>query len=365
MARLFLCCLLGTLLVACSNTNHVQRLVDDNSVIKYRKNSHQQVFQNLYPTKVKERIYPVTCEENCYPKSSDVKCKLDAEDCTFTGHNEKTELQTGIEIQWLGHASFYIKTSDESSFLLDPITKQFDSPVSFAHWLTGGIYRNEPKQWLSEQQLKDVDAIMYSHIHYDHFNKADIDNMERDIKYLVPLGFAKHFENDNFHINEMAWYSSTNINDTPVSFVPANHFSGRILVPFIYNDFNQSLWGGWLIEHKDKKLFFAGDTGYSKHFKDIKERYGAMDICLMPIASYHHEEDGDWYRYVHLTPEDALVAADELECKVMIPWGYGNNSWKMGDKSSHSPLLRLLHMHKKMDSKVSLYILNEGEKVRL
>jgi len=49
----------------------------------------------------------------------------------------------------------------------------------------------------------------------------------------------------------------------------------------------------------------------------------------------------------------------------MIPWGYGNSSWQMGDHSSHSALLRLLHMHKKMNSQIPLYILNEGQSVAL
>ncbi len=118
--------------------------------------------------------------------------------------------------------------------------------------------------------------------------------------------------------------------------VPAHHFNSRKL----FDDFNRALWGAWLIEHNGKKLFFAGDTGYSAHFSDIQQRYGDIDICLLPIASYYHETDGAWYRYVHTTPEDALTAAEELNCKVMIPWGYGNGSWQMGDHSSHSALLR-------------------------
>ena len=93
--------------------------------------------------------------------------------------------------------------------------------------------------------------------------------------------------------------------------------------------------------------------------------YGDIDVCLIPIASYYSKDDPNWYRYVHTTPEDALNAAQELNCKVMIPWGYGNSSWKMGDHSSHSALLRLLHMYNKMDSKVPLYILNEGESISL
>jgi len=37
----------------------------------------------------------------------------------------------------------------------------------------------------------------------------------------------------------------------------------------------------------------------------------------------------------------------------------------MGDHSSHSALLRLLHMHKKLKSDIELYILNEGEEITL
>ena len=43
-----------------------------------------------------------------------------------------------------------------------------------------------------------------------------------------------------------------------------------------------------------------------------------------------------------MTPEDAVTAANDLRCKVIIPWGYGNAGWGMGDKSSHAPLLRFL-----------------------
>ena len=351
------------LLTACANTNQVARFIDDDSVVKYKNPSAEKLrFQNLYEVKLKDKTYPLTCEGDCYPSSPMLQCESKAENCMFIGENQQPNLNTGFEIQWLGHASFHIKMEDGTSLLIDPVTDQFDSPIGFANWLFGGKYRDEPSAWLSDAEIYSVDGILYSHIHYDHFNKADIDDMPRETDYFVPLGFAEHFEDDGYQINEMAWYATTKVNKSNIHFVPANHFSNRIWVPFIYEDQDTSLWGGWVIENQGNKIFFAGDTGYSKHFKDIHQRYGDMDICLMPIASYYHPESGDWYRYVHLTPEDALIAAADLKCKLMIPWGYGNNSWQMGDKSTHSPLLRLWHMHKQIDSKVPLYIFNEGEK---
>jgi L-ascorbate metabolism protein UlaG (beta-lactamase superfamily) len=347
-------------IVACTSNNQVTRIEQADSIIKYQKNSTVPLrFSNLYPEK---KNYPITCEENCYEPSPLVECESPAENCRFIGKQTLAKVNTGFTFRWLGHASFYLKSPDGSSLLVDPVSKQFDWPVNWAFKLSTGFERNVPS-WPSDNEIKRVDAVLYSHIHYDHFNKDDIEKIGSKPQYFTPLGFAEHFPNEGYNVNEMAWYSKKELAGLTINFVPAHHFSSRILVPYIYEDKDTTLWGGWVIEHQGQRIFFAGDTGYSEHFKNIQQRYGDMDVCLMPIASYFHKDNGSWYRYVHTTPEDALVAAQELNCKVMIPWGYGNASWKMGDHSSHSALLRLLHMHKQMNSQVPLYILNEGEEV--
>ena len=347
-------------LLGCSAKNKITHIEQTESIIKYKKNSITPTrFSNLYPGK---KSYSITCQDNCYQPSPLLECETDAENCSFIGEQSTPNIGTGFTFRWLGHASFYIKSPEGSTLLLDPVSEQFDWPVNWAFKLNGGFFRHEP-QWPTANEIGDVDAVLYSHIHYDHFNKDDINKIGTGAKYFVPLGFGEHFPNGGYDINEMAWFSTTKLAELSLNFVPAHHFSSRILVPFVYEDNDATLWGGWVIEHQSKRIFFAGDTGYSKHVKDIQQRYGDMDVCLIPIASYYHKESSAWYRYVHTTPEDALVAAQELNCKVMIPWGYGNSSWQMGDHSSHSALLRLLKMHKEMDSQIPLYILNEGEEV--
>lgn len=103
---------------------------------------------------------------------------------------------------------------------------------------------------------------MYSHIHYDHFNKDDIAKIGAVPMYLTPLGFAEQFPENGYKVTEMAWYASKNIGEVTAQFVPAHHFSSRIWVPFFHEDHNATLWGGWLLEHNDKTLFVTGDTGY-------------------------------------------------------------------------------------------------------
>ena len=161
----------------------------------------------------------------------------------------------------------------------------------------------------------------------------------------------------------MAWYTSKKIGKTAIHFVPAHHFSNRIWVPYLYEDDNATLWGGWVFEHEGNTLFFAGDTGYSPHFKDIKARFGDIDVCLLPIASYFSETSPKWYRKVHTTPEDAIVASQDLGCKVVVPWGFGNASWMMGDKTSHSALFRLMKMKQQLNTTIPWVILNEGGQV--
>ena len=256
-------------MLGCATANNVNRVEQANSLVNYKDNlAIDKRFANLYTS---QQIYPTTCKENCYPSSAAVTCETPAENCQFIGDNKSPDLDTGITIRWLGHASFHINMPNGKSLLLDPVSQQFDWPVNWAFRLNSGFNRKEPI-WPEKKIIADVDAVLYSHIHYDHFNKDDIDRIGNNAEYFVPLGFAEHFPKQGFNINEMAWFSTKTVSDLDISFVPAHHFSSRILVPYIYEDNDATLWGGWIIEHQGKRIFFAGDTGYSPHFKDIQQR---------------------------------------------------------------------------------------------
>ena len=348
-------------LSSCSSPNHIKQQIGEHAVIKrFADGELAGRFHNLYRPQRGWPTYPASCEHDCYPAHVYVSCQQPGQNCQYTGPQQSPELGTGFNLQWLGHASFLVNTPDGQQLLFDPVFGQFDWPVNWAQHLVGIIKRPyTPK--LSAEQLAATDAVLYSHLHYDHFSHASIAQIGTEATYYLPLGMADYMPKGGYQIIEKAWYSQSERGELSIHLVPAHHFNNRKL----FDDDNKALWGGWLLQQNGKTLFFAGDTGYSAHFKDIQQRYGDIDICLLPIASYHSDKQPDWYRYVHTTPEDALVAAAELGCKVMIPWGYGNASWQMGDISSHSPLLRLLHMQQHLNSQVPLLILNEGDSVTL
>ena len=86
--------------------------------------------------------------------------------------------------------------------------------------------------------------------------------------------------------------------DAPVSGGQAGAGSRRAL-----GDTNRVLWAGWVIETPQQKLFFAGDTGYSKDFLAIGKRFGAMDLSLIPIGAYAPR----WFmKAMHCSPEEAV-----------------------------------------------------------
>jgi N-acyl-phosphatidylethanolamine-hydrolysing phospholipase D len=59
--------------------------------------------------------------------------------------------------------------------------------------------------------------------------------------------------------------------------LPARHWSHRFI--FSKKDINLSLWGSWMLEHNDQTIYFAGDTAFSHHFKEIGDAFEKIDIA--------------------------------------------------------------------------------------
>jgi L-ascorbate metabolism protein UlaG (beta-lactamase superfamily) len=200
---------------------------------------------------------------------------------------------------------------------------------------------------ITPSQLDFADTVAISHNHYDHLSFNTLDALKRDVRYLVPLGNERYFSSEYKNVIPMDWYTSQKAGDVRVSFVPATHFAGRGLF-----DQRESLWGGYIFKSNGRSIYFAGDTGYSDVFKEIQEYYGDMDVCLMPISAY-------FFRAVHLAPEDALQAAEDLGCGAFIPWGYG--TFILGHEHVLEPLRRLEEAQNRMQPSFTIHVLRMGQ----
>lgn len=322
------------------------------------QNSYPSVFNGNGPHSKYDEIDYLSENEKAYKSytivsrgSDDIDRTLGYDYQEFMIKPDFAALQASREssITWLGHASFLIKMPDGSSLLTDPVFDEFDGFIgSLSHLLFDEFERVAPSV-VNEKDVDYVNAVLISHNHYDHLSLSTIKNLGNNIKYFVPLNVDDEFPNKFKKVFEMDWYTTNKLNQNLIHFVPAHHYSGRGIF-----DGNESLWGGWIIESKGKKIFFSGDTGYSPIFKDIANKYGEMDLCLMATVAYAF--DG---RDIHMAPEDALRAADQLGCKTFIPWGYG--TWATGYEHVLEPLRRLKQAMAENNYNFELKILKMGE----
>ena len=241
---------------------------------------------------------------------------------------------------WLGHASFLLRAGGRT-LLLDPC-------------LRGPRFlRRLAAVPLDPAQL-EVDFVLISHGHFDHLDLATLRGLRGPASALVPLrlGALAQSANPALAVQEAGWYQRFDTGDGPqVTLLPAQHWHRRGL-----NDFNAALWGSFLVQWPGRSLYFAGDTGYNGHFREIRAQVGPVDYALLPIGAY----DPDYImQQSHLNPEEALRAFQDLQGGTMIPMHYG--TFDLSDEPRGEPLARLLAAGAATGLGTAITVLDVGE----
>ena len=215
-------------------------------------------------------------------------------------------------IALIGHATYLIKLGN-TTIITDPVFSKNAGPLIF-----GPKRFTEPALKLDE--IPKTDLFLLTHNHYDHLDMSTVRRFPfKNTKVLLPLKLGKYFTPYRFKdVNEMDWYDQIKVNDDlKITFLPAVHWSKRSLT-----DTNKTLWGNFLIEYKEKKIFFACDTGYGNIYKDLGKKYGPIDITMINIGAYDFRPMFDKSIY-HTTPEEALNVAQDLKSKKVIGMHWG------------------------------------------
>lgn len=215
----------------------------------------------------------------------------------------------GLLATWIGHSSFLLQVNGQN-ILTDPIFSQRASPVAFA-----GPERLS-RAGLQINNLPRINMVLISHSHYDHLDEATILKLGNEPIYVVPLGLKAWLNKRNItNVIEFDWWDQLVINGLKVTCIPAQHWSNRGIA-----DFNKTLWSGWAVSAPDFQFYFAGDTGYTKQFKEIYPKLGAMDLALLPIGAY---EPRDFMRNQHVAPEEAVQIHKDVRAKNSIGMHWG------------------------------------------
>ena len=225
----------------------------------------------------------------------------------------KDPVLRGIRVFWVGHATALIQTPT-LNIITDPVVFDSIGPELFPT-------KTVTNPGVALGGLPRIDVILISHNHYDHLDLKSIHAIVDQQKsspptVLVGLGIGNLLKKEGISsYSELDWDQSVTVKDTKFVFLEAIHTSRRGIW-----DTNKTLWGSFLIESAEGRIYFAGDTAYGKHFKHIYEKYGAPKLSLLPIGAYEPR----WFMYrMHMNPDEAVLAHIDLHSEHSIAIHFG------------------------------------------
>jgi L-ascorbate metabolism protein UlaG (beta-lactamase superfamily) len=241
----------------------------------------------------------------------------------------KNILTNDILVMPLGHASVLVIYKNKV-ILFDPLFNE------------SSFFFKRHASSIDIKYLPQVDVIIFSHNHPDHYNKKDLLLLlERSphVQIIAPSGFTDFLKGEGVStefVTSMTWWEEKSlfVGMIKCTALPAVHWSQSNII-----DKNETLWASWMLTIEGVNIYFAGDTAYSDHFKSIQENFGRIEIACMPIAPYQP------YRLQidsHINPEQSFQAFLDLGQPVFIPIHWGVFAY--GDEPLKEPIEKIIRM---------------------
>jgi L-ascorbate metabolism protein UlaG (beta-lactamase superfamily) len=235
---------------------------------------------------------------------------------------------SGLRTTLVNHSTVLLQQRGYN-ILTDPIWSERASPLSWAG------PRRRRKQGISWEDLPSIDVVLLSHNHYDHMDLTTLRRLAArgNSTFIVPARAARPLRSENIGpVHELDWGESLSLPGFTIHCVPAMHFSSRGL-----HDRNMTLWCGYVIECPERLVYFAGDTGFGRHFAQIREKFGSPHLALLPIGAYEPR----WFMSpVHMAPEEAVRAHEILGARTSIAIHHG--TFQLTDEGIDTPKKQLL-----------------------
>ncbi|WP_432696436.1 MBL fold metallo-hydrolase [Marinobacterium sp. YM272] len=207
---------------------------------------------------------------------------------------------------WLGHSSFYLQLAGKR-FLIDPVFGPNAAPVP------GMIPAFQGTTPYTVEDFPAIDYLLITHDHWDHLDYPSLTALQSRVSEVItPLGVGAYLQGwgfDSARITEGDWYDEFGLDgDLKIHVIPARHYSGRALKR------RQTLWAGFIVESPSYRLLFSGDSGYGPHFTELGNKFERFDLAALDQGQY----DDRWAN-IHMTPEQAALAAEELGAQFLLP----------------------------------------------
>ena len=193
---------------------------------------------------------------------------------------------------YVGHATVLIEL-DGVRLLTDPVLRA----------RIGHLWRRVP---IDLTELSNVDAVLLSHVHYDHLGRPSLRQLGKEVTLVVPRSAVRALRGFT-DVREVDVGDEIDIGGVTVHATPAEHRSARLALRTA-----PSL--GFVVSGS-RRIYFAGDTDL---FEGMNALAGSLDVALLPVAGW-----GPKVGPGHLDPLRAAQALRMLRPRIAVPihWG--------------------------------------------
>ena len=198
----------------------------------------------------------------------------------------------GIQLTWLGHATFRIETPEGKTLYIDP-------------WIMGN-----PLCPAADKNIQKADVLLCTHGHFDHIGDAvEVGKQHNSLAVGIPELCGWLQRKGVKQISAMNKGGTQTVAGVKVTMVHAVHSCG-------IQDGDQIIYGGeacgFVLEFTNGlKIYHAGDTNVFSDMAIIRDLY-APKIVMLPI--------GDHFT---MSPREAAYAVKLLQPETVIPMHFG------------------------------------------
>jgi L-ascorbate metabolism protein UlaG (beta-lactamase superfamily) len=244
---------------------------------------------------------------------------------------------TGLHATWIGHSTALLKC-DGFTILTDPIFSN-RAGVSLG-MVTIGVKRLVAPA-LAAPKLPQVDMVLLSHAHMDHFDIPSLRKLERKQTDVVTAsGTSDLLRPERYgKVHELRWGEETRIGPARIKAFQVRHW-GRRLRQDSHRGYN-----GYLVETGKYRIVFAGDTAFTTGFRTLRSAR-PIDLAIMPIGCYNP------WRANHCTPEEAWTMGNDAGAKYFLPVHHG--TFTLSREPAGEPIQRLLASARNQTDRIAI-----------
>jgi L-ascorbate metabolism protein UlaG (beta-lactamase superfamily) len=211
---------------------------------------------------------------------------------------------TGLHATWLGHSTVLLKV-DGTTILTDPV---FSDRIGLNFGpVTLGLKRLVATA-TPLSRLPEIDLIVLSHAHMDHFDIPTLRLLENRRTSVVTAAKTSDLLRPRLYreVREMQWGERVRVGAVDIRALEVRHWGARMRTD-TYRGYN-----GYLLEVGRYRILFGGDTAITPAFRAVR---GAkpVDLAIMPIGAYN-----PWI-HAHCTPEQAWQMGNDAGAERFIP----------------------------------------------